>query len=116
MITYSTNFMGPIATRWYEENNIPFTWITTESGKRYKKYQEWAGGRIDIYGLSEEDFYTGKTEYSLPVMRAVDFNAFSRWLREMQTEELWSFEKLVDRFEFWYGQEIRWWNNDRTEV
>ena len=54
MISYSTNWMGPIATRWYEERDIPFE-IRETSGKilpktEYKHFLEsYSCGRIDSY-------------------------------------------------------------------
>ena len=30
MITYSTNWMGPVSTHWYEENNIPYVLKMTD--------------------------------------------------------------------------------------
>ena len=60
MITYSTNWMGPVSTRWYEDRKVPFEWRET-SGKifekmEYRHYLEsYSCGRIDIYGLDETE-------------------------------------------------------------
>ena len=113
MISYSTNWMGPVSTRWYEERDIPFVMKKT-SGKllpavEYKDYLEsYSCGRIDIYGLDEEEYWSGKHEYGLAPMRTEDWNAFSDWLDEMQTEELWSYEKLIEHFQYYNKADIRW--------
>ena len=113
MISYSTNWMGPVATRWYEERNIPFE-IRETCGKllpktEYKHFLEsYSCGRIDIYGLDEEEYWGGKHEYGLAPMRTEDWNNFSDWLDEMQTEELWSYEELIEHFQYYNKADIRW--------
>ena len=113
MITYSTNWMGPISTRWYEDRNIPFEWKET-SGKVFEKAQyrhyleSYSAGRIDIYGLDEKEYWCGRSEYSVAPMRTEDWNAFSDWLYNMQTEELWSYEKLIEHFQYYNKADIRW--------
>lgn len=89
MITYSTNFMGP-ASSWYES--------------RAEK-DSWAGGRIDVYGT--DHMFT--QEIGLPIMHEDDFKTFSWWLEEMQTEEVWSLDKLIEHFQYWYGKKVRWY-------
>ena len=115
MITYSTNWMGPVATRWYEERNIPFVMKKTSDkllpAVEYKDYLEsYSCGRIDIYGLDEEEYWCGKHEYGLAPMRTEDWNAFSDWLDEMDTDELWSYDKLIEHFQYYNKADIRWAN------
>ena len=116
MVYYSTNWMGPIATRWYEERNIPFVWKKT-SGKtipviEYKEFLEsYSGGRIDIYGLSEEEHWGGKSEYGLDVMKTEDWNRFSDFLDDLETEELVSLEYLFELYER-DNPPIRWWKDE----
>lgn len=113
MITYSTNWMGPISTRWYEDNNIPYV-LKMSSGrlgpiKEYKSYTEsYSGGRIDIYGLDEEEYWGGKHEYGIGVMRTEDWNALSKWLNNLRTPKLHTYNELICNFEKDYGQLIRW--------
>ena len=88
MIHYSTNMMGPIATRWYEERNIPFveeSFVSIQTGNTItnRKYTQYAGGRIDIYGLPDDEYYAGKSEYGIPVMLGTDWEAFSCWLEQL---------------------------------
>jgi hypothetical protein len=89
MITYSTNWMGPINTQWIEEHG-----------------DCWAAGRIDIYGLPDEPY---PIEYSLPVMNIIDWEDFSEWLDDLETEELLSFDELIAQFEQTVGKKIQWW-------
>jgi hypothetical protein len=114
MISYSTNWMGPIATRWYEDRNIPFEWKET-SGKifektRYRHYLEsYSCGRIDIYGLDEKEHWCGRSEYSVAPMRTEDWNDLSDWLDTLDTYELTTYEDLIDQFEHYHGKPIRWY-------
>lgn len=94
MVSYSTNWMGPIRQAWCNEHG-----------------DYWSGGRIDIYGVPGEHY---PIEYGLPIMHSEDWNALSYWLDEMQTEELWTYEKLIEHFQYWYKKEIRWWKDDNT--
>jgi hypothetical protein len=117
MISYSTNWMGPIATRWYEDRNIPFEWKET-SGKifektRYRHYLEsYSCGRIDIYGLDEKEHWCGRSEYSVAPMRTEDWNDLSDWLDTLDTYELTTYEDLIDQFEHYHGTSIRWFIKD----
>jgi len=89
MITYSTNWMGPI--------NNDFI----------KKYGEnWAGGRIDIY--------TGgpyPEEYSLPIMSVEDWNSFSEWIHTLKTETIWSYDNIIEEYEKTHSK-IQWLRKD----
>ena len=86
MITYSTNWMGPINE----------TWIA-------KHGEHWAAGRIDIYGVPE-----GTSEYSLPPMHVEDWNALSDFLDRLTGMQVMPFKSLIMLFEAEYGQKIRW--------
>jgi hypothetical protein len=114
-ISYSTNWMGPVATRWYEENNIPYMLKTTSGkfgpAKEYKDFTEsYSCGRIDIRGLDEEEYYRGQFEYGVAPMRTEDWNALGDWLDELETQALLSYNTLIQQFEHYYGKEIRWVN------
>ena len=89
MITYSTNWMGPINSQWIQEHG-----------------DGWSGGRIDIYGVPGEHY---PVEHSLPVMRTEDWNEFSEWLDELETEELLSLEQILEQYFIDKGRIIRWW-------
>jgi len=115
MITYSTNWMGPISTKWYEDRDIPFE-IRETSGKilpkkEYKHFLEnYSCGRIDIRGLDEEENYGGWGEYSVAPMRTEDWNAFSDWLEDLTTDTLLLYNDLIEQFEQHYDKKIRWQN------
>ena len=92
MVTYSTNWMGPINKAWCDEHG-----------------NHWSGGRIDIYGVPGEDY---PIEYGLPIMHSEDWNALSDWLDNLETDELWSFEDLIGNFQLIHDTKIRWWKDD----
>lgn len=96
MISYSTNWMGPVDRGWYEERGID-----PENGY-------WSGGRIDIYGLDEVEYYCGRHEYGLPIMDGLSWNLFSEWLDNYETTELKTYEQLLSAFETDTDHKIRW--------
>jgi len=83
MISYSTNFMGPISLQWYRDRGID------------PKLQQYAGGRIDVYGVNEDDHYAGTTAIGLPVMKAQCFNNLSAFLRDFTSSSLLSYNELL---------------------
>jgi hypothetical protein len=89
MISYSTNWMGPVNLDWIEKNG-----------------NDWAGGRIDVYG--NDDYYPD--ELSLPIMKAKNYGPFSEWIRKVRTVEVLSLKELVERYENETGDKIIWWN------
>ena len=114
MISYSTNWMGPISTKWYEDRNIPFVMKRTKGiapfpARDYKDYVEYSCGRIDIYGLDEEEYYAGKSEYGVATMRHEDWNDLSEWLDTFETKELVPYSRLLEIFERTKRIKIRWY-------
>jgi hypothetical protein len=105
--------MGPVSTRWYEERDIPFE-IRETAGillpkTEYKHFLEsYSCGRIDIDGLDEDEYWCGKSEYSVAPMLTEDWNALGDFLWDLETDVQLSYEQLIERFELWYGKEIRW--------
>ena len=112
-IGYSTNWMGPVSTRWYEEQNVPYV-LKMTSGKftpaiEYKDFTEsYSCGRIDIRGLDEEEYYCGQSEYGVAPMRTEDWNALSGWLDDFKSDKLIPYETLISLFEDNYCKKIRW--------
>lgn len=123
MIRYSTNWMGPINLNWYRERGL--TRLITDTikspmiaiirdlpiGATYEIeviHTHYAGGRIDIRGLPEDEYYDGRHEYGLPIMRSEDWVSFSDWLQEFKTEELLTFEEIIEEYESMNGTKIRW--------
>ena len=104
MITYSTNWMGPVATKWYVDNNIPYT-IKKISSKNieketeYKDYVSYSGGRIDVYGLNEKIYYDGRAEIALPIMKSESWYKFTDWLDELETDYLWPLDEIIEEYE-----------------
>ncbi len=91
MISYSTNFMGPVSLQWYRDRNIPFIDKSTPAVM-------YAGGRIDVYGLPEDDFYDGKTAIMLPIMTAASFNSLSAFLHGFKSSSPLSYYQLVSLY------------------
>ena len=81
--------MGPINSQWIQEHG-----------------QGWSGGRIDIYGVPDEPY---PLEYSLPIMRTEDWNEFSDWLDKFASEELLTYEQLIETYEETTERKIRWY-------
>ena len=115
MVTYSTNWMGPISNKWYEDRNIPFVMKKSKGVepfpvREYKDYLEsYSCGRIDIYGLDAEEYWCGKHEYGVAPMRTEDWDDLSDWLNDFESEELVPYEDLIRQFEEHYGKPIRWY-------
>ena len=75
----------------------------------YKDFlEDYSCGRIDIYGLDDDTYWCGKSEYSVAPMRAEDWNKLQDWLDELQTETLLTYKELISRFEKDYRKHIRW--------
>ena len=120
MITYSTNWMGPISPEWYEKNNIPMVetdrtysrWLSPEkAGETYLSHKPsvaYSGGRIDIYGLDEQDYYCGTSEYGVSVMESSSWHVLTDWLDDFTSEDLLEYTKLIELFESETGHKIEW--------
>jgi hypothetical protein len=120
MISYSTNWMGPINLNWFRDRGLTEkkTRVVTEDsillemGKKVGdvlEYDEitthYAGGRIDIRGVPDEPW---GLEYGLPIMHGEDWNALSDYLGGLTTEELLPYNTLIEQFETHCGKKIRW--------
>ena len=115
MISYSTNYMGPVNMDWYRQRG--FTDMRVRSLNEYDKWVRegyrhvgdpiWvesvtvtcAAGRIDIYGLDETEYYGGTHEYSVPPMKIESWNRLTEWLEELETTDLWTYEQIIQEFE-----------------
>ena len=121
MVTYSTNWMGPVSMKWYSDRGL--TRKVSEVLEQDQKFGDLKAGdtwtydeittnyncgRIDIYGLDEEKFYSGCDEYSLSPMHREDWNALSDWLDRLSGEKVVPYESLIMLFEAQYGRKIRW--------
>ena len=123
MITYSTNWMGPINLNWYRERGLTEkkTRVVTEDsvlvemGRKVGdvlEYDEvttyYSGGRIDIRGVPDEPW---GLEYGVAPMHREDWNALGDYLWDLTTEDLLSYNTLIEQFETHYGKKIRWAND-----
>jgi hypothetical protein len=107
MITYSTNWMGPVNIHWYAERGL-----LEEDGVTPKI--TYSAGRIDIRGVPGDKYWNGWHEYSLAPMHGEDWNALSDYLWDLTTEELLSYNTLIEQFETHYGKRIRWANETKS--
>jgi hypothetical protein len=67
----------------------------------------YACGRIDIRDDSKKG-YDGWDEYGVAPMHGEDWNALGDFLWDLETDVQLSYEQLIERFELWYGKQIRW--------
>lgn len=95
-IRYSTNYMGPVHTKWFTDRGI-------KSGD-----ESWAGGRIDIYGLDRNDYYDGRGELGLPIMDGESWFKLTDWLAEYKTQEVKTLEELLSDFYADTNHTIQW--------
>ena len=122
MVTYSTNWMGPVSIEWYKDRGlVEFIWKTAETeevadmyridvGEKYMVQEittYYACGRIDIREDGKEG-YDGWDEYSLAPMHGEDWNALSDFLRDLTTDHVIGYNELIEMFENHYGKKIRW--------
>lgn len=91
-VCYNTNWMGPINSEWVAQYG-----------------EGWCAGRIDVRDYSETG-YGGCYEYSLPPMHGEDWNLFSDWLDDLETDEVWEYKRLIRTFQdtVLNGTDIRW--------
>lgn len=103
MVTYSTNWMGPISMSWFRDRGLTYT-----KGGFEAITTMYCGGRIDIRGLDEEYYYNGQSEYGLRPMHKEDWDALTVWLQKLKTETLVPYHTIIKDFEEDYGRKIRW--------
>ena len=110
MITYSTNFMGPISVKWYEDNKIPYQSITrinpyTGNKTTIKKFmKQYAGGRLDVNGTGEP---FGQ-EIGVPIMEAESWNELQEFLWTFSSDKVLTLEQIVQALEDETGFRIVW--------
>lgn len=123
-INYDTNWMGPISTNWYKENGFvekKVIHVASDSLSRALKKplgtrfeveditEYWCGGRIDIYGVPGEHY---PIEYALPIMHSESWNILTNWLEDFESDELLTFDDLINTFETDTGHKIRWFKKN----
>ena len=122
MVTYSTNWMGPVSMKWYSDRGLTrkVSKVLEEDQTFYPKglgagdtwtYDEittdYSCGRIDIRDSSKEG-YDGWDEYGVAPMHDEDWNALSDFLDRLSGEKVVPYESLIMLFEAQYGRKIRW--------
>ena len=115
MISYSTNFMGPISLNWYRERELLMPPLTRWSEFLKKEIsieeikQEYRGGRIDIAG-TESVF---GEDLALPIMHIEDWNRFSHWLDSYKTKTVKTLDEILESYYNDGNNEIRWWKDKK---
>ena len=95
LISYSTNWMGPINYDWIRENG-----------------DYWSGGRIDVHGVPDEPY---GWEMALPTMHNKSYGLLQQFLLGFRTEEVLTHKQLFTEFERTTGHEIIWFDKNRYE-
>lgn len=94
MISYSTNWMGPVSTGWYTQRGI---------------MEQCCAGRIDIRGVPDAPW---GLEYGLRPMLAESWSLLSDWLDDFESKTLLELDDLLDLFETETGHKILWIQED----
>ena len=117
-VRYSTNWMGVINLKWYEDRGLlkrtPRT-LTEDSVLTGRKAgdvveypeitQEYSCGRIDCSG---DGLGPWGAELGVDPMKAQDWARFGSWLDTVETDDLWTMENLVELYER-TNPKIEWW-------
>ena len=117
-IRYSTNWMGVINLKWYEDRGLlkrvkrALTEDSVLTGRKagdvveYPEItQEYSCGRIDCSG---DGLGPWGAEIGVDPMKAQDWVRFGTWLDTVETDDLWSMEDLVELYER-TNPKIEWW-------
>ena len=127
MISYSTNWMGPVSMEWYFDRGLTQQVVHTVESEQQrdilrKRHPDievgdtfvrdeitthYSAGRIDIRDDTKYG-YDGWNEYSVAPMHGEDWNDFGDWLESFQTHELWDFDDIIAKYEQESGRKIRW--------
>jgi hypothetical protein len=109
--SYSPNMMGPANLDWYKNNNIPYTietytpfWEPEGTPEReHKKYEQYAGGRIDISCET-----CRWEEIGCPIMKARDWNKLHDFCDEFESDKKLNEREFFEEFEKWLESPIEW--------
>jgi len=120
-IRYSTNWMGPVSMRWYQERGLVETKMVTlehdsmiigrKAGEQYEievVTQQYSCGRIDVMGTGDP---YGE-EIGVPPMTSEDWYRFGLWLDTFETDAVWTLDQLVELYER-VNPKITWDNHGR---
>lgn len=102
MVTYSTNWMGPISLAYYKDNNIP-------------KGIVYSCGRIDIRDDTKHG-YEAWHEYGVPPMTSYSWSKLTDFLSNLETEEVLNYFRLIEMFEQMTRHKIEWYEEGMYAV
>lgn len=113
--SYNTNWMGPVSMEWYRSRGLTTTvrevlehdskFTDLKKGDVFEREditEQWAGGRIDIYGGRGYP-----DEIGLPIMHGADYGNFSKWLEDIKSAKKLNLDQLVAMYEV-ENPKIRW--------
>ena len=108
-VRYSTNWMGPVNTKWYKDRGLtkrvsrtltednPLTGRKAGYTFEYDEIiTQYACGRIDCCG---EDLGQFGEELYLAPMLAEDWGRFSKWLNTFETDAMWYIKDIIELYE-----------------
>lgn len=108
-IRYSTNWMGPVNTKWYKDRGLtkrvsrtltednPLTGRKAGHTFEYDEIiTEHACGRIDCRGEGLGQF--GDELYLAPML-AEDWGRFTKWLKTFETDAMWNLKDIIELYE-----------------
>ena len=117
-IRYSTNWMGVVNLKWYEDRGLlkkikrtltEDSTLTNRKAGDVVEYpeiiQEYSCGRIDCRG---DGLGPVGDEIGVDPMKAESWARFSNWLDTVETDDLWTMDQLVEIYER-TNPKIEWW-------
>lgn len=107
--TYSSNVMGPYGLWWYDKHNVPYIMSNTK-GVDHKVYTEqWYGGRIDCYcnDIRDIDYDHYGREIYLPIMLDESLDKLDKYLDQLTTSKLLTWEELQEKYEKETGDKLQ---------
>jgi len=123
-VRYSTNWMGVVNLKWYEDRGLlkkikrtltEDSTLTNRKAGDVVEYseiiQEYSCGRIDCRG---EDLGQFGDEISVDPMKAESWHRFGNWLNTFETDAMWTLEELVEMYER-VNPKIEWWIEESVE-
>ena len=117
-LTFFLNWMGPVSTKWYEDNKVPYRdkIIKHNVFKEHIMCREYnisySCGRIDVYGHPD---YPYNYEYSVDIMESESWYKLKDYLNDLKLDYLPDdVQEIYDMFEKDTGWKIQWWK-DRNE-
>ena len=117
-VRYSTNWMGVANLQWYRDRGLikrvtktltedsPLTGRKAGELFEYDEViQGYSCGRIDCRG---DDLGQFGDEIGLDPMKDESWAQFGKWLKTVETDDMWTMDQLVEMYER-TNPKIEWW-------